>query len=205
MMGTVRALSLLLLCIFGAAYFLKLILLYKKNRIRANVFGKGEKSKIVLRTERRLKIFSFSSVIIWVFNVFFPLYAAKWFIKIYDNLWIGISGLILSLIGVILFIAAMAHMRTSWRVGIDQTTRTDMITGGVYRFSRNPAFLRFDLMFGGMAIAFGNIVTFVITAFLFIALHLQILQEEKFLERAFGKSYAAYRQNTKRYFGWHNP
>lgn len=48
-------------------------------------------------------------------------------------------------------------MRDSWRAGIDRTQKTKIINTGIYRYSRNPAFVGFDLLYIGMRLAFSNI------------------------------------------------
>lgn len=75
------------------------------------------------------------------------------------------------------------------------------MTSGIYRVSRNPAFLGFDLMYIGLLVAFFNPVHLVFVIFAVVMFHLQILQEEKFLTGYFGTKYAEYRKCTRRYFG----
>ena len=41
-------------------------------------------------------------------------------------------------------------MRDSWRAGISETDKTELVTEGIYQISRNPAFLRFDLLHIGI-------------------------------------------------------
>ena len=40
-------------------------------------------------------------------------------------------------------------MKDSWQAGIPDKDKTELVTTGIYRFSRNPAFLGFDLMYVG--------------------------------------------------------
>ena len=47
-------------------------------------------------------------------------------------------------------------MRDSWRAGIPERDGTELVTGGLYAFSRNPAFLGFDLMYLGVFLLFAN-------------------------------------------------
>ena len=94
----------------------------------------------------------------------------------------------------------MWTMKGSWRAGIPTEDKTEMITQGIYSFSRNPAFLGFDLVYIGILIGFGNMILIVITIFTVIMMHLQILQEEQFLEKVFGKQYREYKDKVGRYF-----
>ncbi len=66
---------------------------------------------------------------------------------------------------------------------------------GIYNYSRNPAFLGFDLVYIGILLMFFNPVLLVISVFAMVMLHLQILREEKFLE----KTTEANIRSTKRF------
>ncbi|MNJ64955.1 Isoprenylcysteine carboxyl methyltransferase (ICMT) family protein [compost metagenome] len=112
---------------------------------------------------------------------------------------VTVIGLLVTAIGLLFFILAMLHMRTSWRVGIDKDTRTDLVTGGIYRFSRNPAFVGFDLMFVGLFLTYLNYVTLLVCIINVIFLHLLIRQEERHLEGVFGDIYGNYARHTPRY------
>lgn len=90
-------------------------------------------------------------------------------------------------------------MKTSWRAGIDKSTKTALVTSGLYKFSRNPAFVGMDLMFIGVAITYTNLVTLLSALLVIVGLHLQILQEEKHMEEVFEKEYNEYAIRTARY------
>ena len=92
-------------------------------------------------------------------------------------------------------------MRNSWRAGIPDKDRTELVTTGIYRFSRNPAFLGFDLQYLGVLLMFGNGLTAGFTVFAAVMLHLQILQEERYLTETFGTPYLEYRKQVFRYLG----
>ncbi len=36
-----------------------------------------------------------------------------------------------------------------WRAGVSEKEKTELVTAGIYRWSRNPAFLGFDLLYIG--------------------------------------------------------
>lgn len=198
-MSLINICSFTLLCIFGISYISKLIILANKNNIKANVFGKGIKLKETLVIEKFLKAITFTGVGIWTVDALFPAFAEKWFIKIYESFAISFFGLTITLIGISLFILAMVVMKTSWRAGIDKSTKTTLVTSGIYRYSRNPAFVGMDLMFIGTAITHGNLITMVLSILIIIGLHLQILQEENHMEEVFQKKYNEYENKTPRY------
>ena len=41
-------------------------------------------------------------------------------------------------------------MRDSWRAGISETYKTELVTEGIYQISRNPVFLGFELLYIGI-------------------------------------------------------
>ena len=47
-------------------------------------------------------------------------------------------------------------MKDSWRAGIPESDKTDLVTTGIFRISRNPAFLAFDLVYWGVLLMFFN-------------------------------------------------
>ena len=108
-------------------------------------------------------------------------------------------GLVIS--GTLLALAAFWVMGRSWRIGIDEQAREELVTTGVFAFSRNPIFLFFDWLAIGMACISGT-VFFVATApFILAATHAQIRREERYLRRTFGVEYQQYCRRVRRYFG----
>ena len=111
------------------------------------------------------------------------------------------SGLCVGLIGDLIFLISVLCMKDSWRAGIPEGDRTALVTGGIYSFSRNPAFLGFDLQYIGVLLMFCNLLTGMFTIFAIVMLHMQILQEERYLSAAFGEAYLTYRRRVLRYLG----
>ena len=48
---------------------------------------------------------------------------------------------------------------------------------------------------------YGNLLTLAFSLFAMVMLHLQILQEERYLTNVFGAPYQAYRSHVRRYLG----
>lgn len=72
---------------------------------------------------------------------------------------------------------------------------------GIYKWSRNPAFIGFDLLYLSICLTFFNIPLVLVSVWAAIMLHLQILQEEEHMQKMFGKEYDEYKKHTLRYFG----
>lgn len=184
--------GIIILITFYGAYFWKMLMQRKKG-IVTNQIGKGSKDGATLLVERALGVLT-------VFIVFFELGSilngGHW----YFNGFIRTAGILGAAAGVVIFIIAMWTMRDSWRAGIPDQEDTRMVTDGIYKYSRNPAFLGFDLMYLGILVAFFNPLLLAVTVCTILVLHLQILQEEKYLEIVFGEEYLVYKQITGRYF-----
>ena len=111
------------------------------------------------------------------------------------------TGFCVGMIGDLVFLAAVLCMKDSWRAGIPDRDKTALVTGGIYRYSRNPAFLGFYLQYVGVMLLYCNLLTAGFTVFAITMLHLQILQEERYLTAAFGEEYLDYRRRVFRYLG----
>ena len=189
-MNNTQLLALLLLVVFYGAYYKK-TLLQKKKGIKTNQLGIGNKNQRTIRVEKGLRIASMIIVPIEVISILYNQSQEQLFFK---NL-----GLILIGLGVVFFCMAMWHMRDNWRAGIPATDQTELVTTGIYKWSRNPAFLGFDLTYIGVLIAFYNPVLLVVTIWVMVMMHLQIIEEEKFLKLVFKEAYEVYCQRTGRY------
>ena len=111
------------------------------------------------------------------------------------------TGFCVGMLGDLIFLISVLCMKDSWRAGIPDRDRTELVTEGIYSFSRNPAFLGFDLQYIGLLLMFCNLLTGMFSVFAITMLHLQILQEERYLTAAFGPEYLQYRRHVLRYLG----
>ena len=163
----------------------------RRHGIRTNQMGRGMKSERTLTVERLLSVFSVLIVVVEVWSV----------VRGYSFLpqWCGWIGLALTAFGVIFFISAVVQMRDSWRAGISPDEKTGLVTSGIYRVSRNPAFVGFDLTYIGLLLCFANWLHLVVVVCTVVIFHLQILQEERFLLSRKDIDYKAYYNRVRRY------
>lgn len=186
---------LLLLTGFYAAYFLKQILLRKKG-IKTNRLAKGSKPKRTAIIEGFLLVATYGIAVIQYASVFFESYMLPFHFAVP----VRIIGLAIAACGVLFFVSAIMVMHDSWRAGVDESQKTEIVTSGIYKWSRNPAFVGFDLLYIGTALVFPNVVMIGASIMALVLFHLQILEEEKFLPSAFGDEYLSYKKSTPRYF-----
>ena len=111
------------------------------------------------------------------------------------------TGFCVAMLGNLIFLISVLCMKDSWRAGIPNKDRTELVTDGIYRYSRNSAFLGFDLQYIGVLLMFCNLLTAAFTVFSITMLHLQVQQEERYLTTAFGAEYLAYQHRVLRYLG----
>ena len=186
-----KILALVVLALFYGIYFSKLIA-QKRRGIRTNQIG-SRKEKTLHRVE----------LLMSAATVLAP--AAQLLAVVFDvnRMPDGVrrTGFVIGLTGDVVFLAAVLCMKDSWRAGIPENDKTSVVTRGIYAFSRNPAFLGFDLMYIGIFLMYANWLTGITSAFAIIMLHFQILQEEKYLETVFGKEYTEYKRHVFRYLG----
>ncbi len=191
-MSLYQIIMLIILILFYLTYFIKMILMRKKG-ILADVLGRGKKSKKAFIIEILLKAVTFAGAAVQFISVIFIWSGSDYFIQL--------IGSIIACSGLICFILSVTTMKDNWRAGFTEDQDTSLVTTGIYSWSRNPAFLGFDLIYIGCVLAFFNIFNIIITACALILFHLQILMEEGYLTGAFGEEYIEYKKKTRRYFG----
>ncbi|MDR0220732.1 MAG: isoprenylcysteine carboxylmethyltransferase family protein [Lachnospiraceae bacterium] len=183
-----------LLCLFYIAYFAKALML-KKQGISVDLLGKGDKPKKAARVEIVLKAITWCGALIKFASAVYP----QWAWSFTAMLPLQVAGVVLAASGVAFFLVAVVAMRGNWRAGFDKNQNTALVSTGIYRFSRNPAFVGFDLLYIGCALCFPNVAMLAIAVIAVVAFHIQILGEEKFLMEMFGDDYAGYKNKARRY------
>lgn len=196
LVSTESIIGLIILFAFYGSYFVKFFM-QRTRGINADRMGKGSKPKKTFVIEVILKLTTIFTAVIQLISIIF---IQELSIFIQNNL-IRYAGFIVSLLGVVVFVNAMVTMGDSWRAGIDNTQETKIVKTGIYKYSRNPAFVGFDLFYIGIALAFSNVLNIIFAFASILILHLQILEEEKFLPTVFGKEYLDFKERTNRYIG----
>jgi protein-S-isoprenylcysteine O-methyltransferase Ste14 len=102
-------------------------------------------------------------------------------------------------VGLLLSAISLINLGASTRLGLP-ASQTSFKTHGIYRFSRNPMYLGFDLLTLGAIACNPHVVIAVMGLYSMIVYHLIILGEEKFLRQRFGDTYAEYADRVRRYF-----
>ena len=139
-------------------------------------------------SERKNKILSYLLVILmfvsFIYSIFMPLKLG--------TIWFYI-GLIVYLAGLVLIAITMINFAS--------TPMNKPVTEGVYRYSRNPMFIGWFLLYFGIAIACISWVYLVITVlFILITAYLSPFEEAITLGH-YGKAYKEYMKRTTKWIG----
>jgi protein-S-isoprenylcysteine O-methyltransferase Ste14 len=139
----------------------------------------------------------FSGYVIWIVAIL------SWFdIAIVHGMGDGsLRALALALwaVGLLLAAVSLVNLGASTRLGLP-AAQTTFKTRGIYRFSRNPMYLGFDLLTLGAMARNPHVVIAAMGAYSMVMYHLIILGEEQFLRQRFGAAYVEYQGKVRRYF-----
>lgn len=77
---------------------------------------------------------------------------------------------------------------------------TELVTGGAYRFSRNPMYVGFVAMPLGLGVVLDSLPILLSALVLFLYFQLYVIpREEEYLRRCFGAAYQAYCDSVRRW------
>lgn len=95
-------------------------------------------------------------------------------------------------------VIAQSNMKNSWRIGIDHEQKTELITEGLFSYSRNPIFLGMLLVLAGLFLVTPNAVTLIFWIVGYILIQVQIRLEKEYLQRQHGEAYAIFCRKVPR-------
>ena len=108
-------------------------------------------------------------------------------------------GFVFIFVGFVIGILALVAMKNSWRVGIKYDQKTNLVTKGIYKISRNPYFLSYDILIFGYILIFPSIILIVLYLILIVVFHKMILEEEEYLQKIHNTKYIDYKKRVNRY------
>ncbi len=114
--------------------------------------------------------------------------------------WVRWMGLLMSAVGFLGVIAAQSGMGPSWRIGVNESERTDLVTDGFFAHVRNPIFTGMCLALAGLAALAPTPLTITAAIVVVAAVQLQVRAvEEPYLLATHGSAYAAYTARVGRF------
>lgn len=117
-----------------------------------------------------------------------------------DHPAVALAGAVVALLGLGGVLAAQSTMGRSWRVGVDPTEHTDLVTTGVFRVIRNPVFTAMITASIGLTAMTPTWLQAFALASLVAGIQLQVrVVEEPYLTATHGHTYATYRHHAGRF------
>ena len=110
------------------------------------------------------------------------------------------GGVLLCLMGLLLFLWSLISFKQSFRVGIDTDDPDRLITDGVFAFCRNPIYVAFAIILIGEFFIFSNWLNLIYISAGAWLFHRQVLREEEYLNAHYGQAYREYCNRVRRYF-----
>ncbi len=183
---------------FFLVFVLRSFLLWKKTGVNPLTFNKGDDAHGY--NGKVFGVISFIELIVVSIYAFIPsmhkYLLPFWYLENERLQYVGWALLLLSLIMVWL---SQSNMRESWRIGIDEQNKTELITSGFFAFSRNPIFLGIMIANIGLFLVLPNAFTLLIISLSTISINTQIRLEEEFLTQEHGEQYISYKSKVNRW------
>lgn len=159
------------------------------------------------RGRERLAAFGFRATFVLAF--FGPLLWLAWpVLHKADPLWTeggavaaGLIGVFIAGVGAMVAFAAQMSMGASWRVGVVPGATGALVTGGLYRYSRNPTFVGQFALLAGVALAASSLPNVVAPLVFLWSAVTQVRTEETALRAALGADYDRYTAAVPRWIG----
>ena len=184
--------------LFAAVTFIILIamvvsrvIILKRNGVEAMNFGKLDKSDFLIPP---FALFYFYVVFANAFKL--PTFTRQ---TLFDSEAIAWIGVVFCLAGLGIFLWSIISFGRSFRVGIDVENPDQLITNGIFAFTRNPIYVAFGLVLIGQFLVFPNWILLIYLVAAFWLFHRQVLREEEFLVQHYKQEFLEYCQRVRRY------
>lgn len=134
--------------------------------------------------------------IIWVLYIlaFFKIVN----IKMISFVWLEYVSYLTLSVGFLFTIFSLINLGKSTRLGLP-SENTAFIEKGLYRLSRNPMYVGFNLFTISSILLNANILILLLSLYSIMIYHFIIKGEEVFLEKRFGDEYINYKNKVRRY------
>ena len=109
-------------------------------------------------------------------------------------------GLLLTFIGFLLGVGAFVEFRKARTTLDPHGSAKQLVTSGIYRFTRNPIYLGFLLIVIGLPLNSGLFWGIVMALFYMLTMNRLVIEhEEKYLEKKFKDAYTSYTSQVRRW------
>jgi protein-S-isoprenylcysteine O-methyltransferase Ste14 len=109
-------------------------------------------------------------------------------------------GIVMAVTGGLAVFGAQLGMGESWRIGVSDEERTDLVTAGWFSICRNPIYTSMVIGWSGLALMVPTWLGFAAVVTIAVGLELQVrFVEEPYLMRTHGELYRAYASGVGRF------
>jgi len=109
------------------------------------------------------------------------------------------TGTVMVLGATALMLAAQLDLGASWRVGIDEGARPGLVTGGLYRYSRNPIYVAMLTALLGFALLLPSWISLGLLIGAGLGIRRHVRDEAAYLARTYGEEYRRYAARVGRF------
>jgi protein-S-isoprenylcysteine O-methyltransferase Ste14 len=167
------------------------VFMLRSRGIKAMNFGNIDKTDFLIPP---FALFYFYLVFAHAFH--WPTVSTQEFFHSETIAWVGV---LFCLAGLIFVGWSLVSFGQSFRVGIDIEHPDKLITTGVFAISRNPIYTAFAFILLGQFLIFSNWIILLYLFAGFWLFHRQVLREEDYLKKHYGKEYLDYCKRVRRY------
>lgn len=183
---------------FGISFFGISLLIFKKIGKNPNVLPNDNTPYGLVG--RYFKIILVLIFLYVIFLFFCSLEIQNKYLKIidYQLFIVQLCGILLMVFSLIWVLIAQNNMKNSWRIGIDKNEKTELITSGLFNYSRNPIFLGMTISLVGLFLITLDFISLIFLILGYVLIQIQIRLEEEFLELTHGDLYIEYKSRVRR-------
>jgi protein-S-isoprenylcysteine O-methyltransferase Ste14 len=192
-----------LLLIYFVAFFLlafviRSVLVYRNTGINPLVLQRTQDAYGYVGTAFKVLMLVCAAVVNLL--AFVP-HATNWLGVIVPLEITSIKGLgwICLVVSLLWMLIAQAQMGASWRIGIDNANRTELVSKGLFTISRNPIFLATRVALLGFFLVAPNAATLALLTAAEVIIQVQVRLEEKHLLGLHGSAYEQYFSKVPRW------
>jgi protein-S-isoprenylcysteine O-methyltransferase Ste14 len=174
------------------AMVLTRVAILRREGIAAVKFGAIDKSDFLIPPFALFYLY-----LIWAAALHWPTFIHALLFVSPALAWLGVA---LCTAGVVLMLLTLTSFGKSFRVGIDADEPDELVTSGVFAFTRNPIYVAFGIVLLGEFLILPHWILLVYLVGGIALFHRQVLREEDYLASHYGEAYGSYRQRVPRYF-----
>lgn len=179
-------------------FVLRSVIVWKQTGINPFVFGKSDNAHDYIGL-----VYKIMTLLTWVSITLFSFIPSQYDflnpIKYLVTESVQIVGVTIFLVAFIWTAIAQFQMSKSWRIGIDYEEKTELVSNGLFNYSRNPIFLGILLSYLGTFLIAPNTLSFAVLLVIFFIIQTQVRLEEEYLGKVQGQSYLDYKKNVRRW------